>query len=386
MGYMHEFMDAELEQADAAKRAGTVVTYWGDGVEPEDGHELWTLDAVARSLAAIKRYRFAGAYDAGIAYKGHVYFVPRDTLVLKDASRLPIHGEADLFGGVVRHPFIATKTITHPLVSPDASAPQAWSGNFPERVAKDVLLGFSAFSCEDARRAGVRLLAVGPVRLKLASSSGGTGQKTASTTAELDAALNELDPQDIARHGLVVEQDLNDVTTYSVGQVRTEKLVMSYYGTQRLTANNSGEPVYGGSDLVVVKGGFGALLERRHAPELALAIGQAMRYDAAVRAEFPGFFASRCNYDIVQGVDAAGQRRSGVLEQSWRAGGATPAELPALRAFLDDPGLNEVRTSSVEIYGDCDPPPDAIVMLRGVDPKVGPITKYALIEPHGNLS
>ena len=58
----------------------------------------------------------------------------------------------------------------------------------------------------------------------------------------------------------------------------------------------------------------------------------------------------------------------------------------------NDSGITHVvvtRTGlgvNVEIYGDCDPPSDAIVMLRGVDPKVGQITKYALIEPHGNLS
>ena len=386
MGYMHEFMDAALEDAPEGERAGSVVTYWGQGIDPEDGHEVWTLDAVGRALAAIKGYRFAGAYDPAIHRTGPFYFVPRDTLVLNDASRLAISGEADLFGGVVRHPFIATKTITHPLVSPDACAPHGWSGTFPERVAKDVLLGFSAFSCDDARRAGVRLLGVGPVRLKLASASGGTGQETAATMAELDQLLNALDPHDIARDGLVLEQDLSDVTTYSVGQVRIEGLCMSYYGTQRLTANNSGDPVYGGSDLVVVKGGFDALLSRRHAPAIALAIGQAMRYDAAVRSEFPGFFASRCNYDVVQGTDAAGQRRSGVLEQSWRAGGATPAELPALRAFRADPALREVRASSVEVYGDCEPPSNAIVMLRGVDPKVGLITKYGLIESNGDSS
>jgi hypothetical protein len=379
MGYMHEFMDAELDESSAAQSAGTVVTYWGLGVQPNDGHEVWTLDAVARSIAAIKGYRFAGAYDPKHYYKGHLYFVPRDTLVLSDASRLPISGEADLFGGVVRHAFTATKTITHPLVAPDACAPQGWSAQFAERIAKDVLLGFSAFSIEDARAAGLRMLEEGPVRLKLAIASGGTGQKTARDAAALDDALNELDADDI-KHGLVVEQDLDDVTTYSVGQVRIEGMCMTYHGTQRMTANNSGDPVYGGSDLVIVKGGFDTLLERVHEPAIAAAIGQAMRYDEAVRDEFTGFFASRRNYDVAQGTDAGGRQRSGVLEQSWRVGGATPAELPALRAFLADPALEEVRASSVEVYGDCDPPPQAIVMLRGVDPQVGLITKYGLID------
>lgn len=382
MGYMHEFMDAELDER-AAQGAQSVVTYWGQGVTPTDGHESWTLDAVARMLAAIKGYRFAGAYDPERCYEGHVYFVPRDTLLLSDASGLPISGEADLFGGVVRHAFIATKTITHPLIGAHARAPRGWSMRFSQRVAEDVLLGFSAFSPEDAREAAKRMLDTGPVRLKLAITSGGTGQKTARDTAELDAALDEFDAVDIMQ-GLVVEQDLDDVTTYSVGQVRIHGMCMTYHGTQRLTANNSGDPVYGGSDLVIVKGGFDALLARARDPRVALAIAQAMRYDRAVREEFAGFFASRRNYDVARGTDAGGRERSGVLEQSWRVGGATPAELPALRAFLERPDLDAVRASSVEVYGDCDPPPQAIVMLRGVDPNIGLITKYGLIEPHAD--
>ena len=382
MGYMHEFMDAELDER-AAQGAQSVVTYWGQGVTPTDGHESWTLDAVARMLAAIKGYRFAGAYDPERGYKGHVYFVPRDTLLLSDASGLPISGEADLFGGVVRHAFIATKTITHPLIAAHARAPRGWSMRFSQRVAEDVLIGFSAFSPEDAREAAKRMLDTGPVRLKLAITSGGTGQKTARDTAELDAALDEFDAADIMQ-GLVVEQELDDVTTYSIGQVRIDGMCMTYHGTQRSTANNSGEPVYGGSDLVIVKGGFDALLARARDPQVALAIAQAMRYDRAVREEFAGFFASRRNYDVARGTDAGGRERSGVLEQSWRVGGATPAELPALRAFLERPDLDAVRASSVEVYGDCDPPPQAIVMLRGVDPNIGLITKYGLIEPHAD--
>ena len=383
---MHDFMDAEFDAMVSASTAGSVVTYWGPGVEPTDGHELWTLDAIARRLAAIKGYRFAGAYDPGERYSGHLYFVPRDTLVLSDAIHLPVNGEADLFGAVVRHGFIATKTITHPLITPQARSPHGWSARFPECVAHDVLRGYSAFSIEDARRAGLRLLNTGPVRLKLACSSGGTGQKTASTAAELDAALIELDADDMVSRGLVLEEDLGEVTTYSVGQVCIENLCISYYGTQNLTANNNGEQVYGGSDLVIVRGGFDALLERKHAPDLALAIGQAMRYDAAVRAEFPGFIASRVNYDVAQGTDARGKRRSGVLEQSWRVGGATPAELAALRTFSQDAQSSIVKASSVEVYGEVDPPPEAIVMLRGVDPRVGLITKYTLIEGYGDLS
>ncbi len=77
--------------------------------------------------------------------------------------------------------------------------------------------------------------------------------------AGLDAALAALDPAELAHHGLVLEEDLTEVTTYSVGQVSVAGLVASYWGTQRLTPDNRGAAVYGGSDLVVARGGFEAL-------------------------------------------------------------------------------------------------------------------------------
>jgi hypothetical protein len=95
-------------------------------------------------------------------------------------------------------------------------------------------------------------------------------------------------------------------------------------------------------------------------------------------------FASRRNYDVVQGLDAAGRRRSGVLEQSWRVGGASGAEIVALEAFRAGPAPRAVRASTVEIYGEgAPPPPGATVCFRGADERVGHITKYATgSQPH----
>lgn len=45
---------------------------------------------------------------------------------------------------------------------------------------------------------------------------------------------------------MVLEEQLEKVTTYSVGQVRVANIVSSYWGTQRLTRNNHGAEVYGG--------------------------------------------------------------------------------------------------------------------------------------------
>jgi hypothetical protein len=74
-----------------------------------------------------------------------------------------------------------------------------------------------------------------------------------------------------------------------------------------------------------------------------------------------------------------------VLEQSWRIGGASGAEIAALEAFRADPGLRVVRASTVEAYGaGAVPPPGATVYFCGVDDDAGPITKYATVERHAD--
>ncbi len=225
-------------------------------------HERATRAELAKRLAALKGFDFAGELDLPMPHPGPIYLVPADTLVgVEAAAALGIRGEHDLFGGVVPRAFVATKAITHPLVEPDALAPAGWSHEFGRRVRDVVLRGFTAFTPEDARHAGLRLLRHGPVRLKSVRATAGRGQAVVSSTAELEAALAAVDTAELSGHGLVLEEDLAaEVTTYSVGQVRVADLVATYYGTQRLMPDNGGTSVYGGSDLVVARGDFEALL------------------------------------------------------------------------------------------------------------------------------
>jgi hypothetical protein len=222
------------------------------------------------------------------------------------ASRLGVRGERDLFGGVVPHTFMATKTITHPLVDVRSHAPPGWSVEFPRRVADVVLDGVSAFTKEDAVLAGRRLLERGPVRVKLATGIAGTGQFVVTSAVDLARALDPIDPVEMSRSGAVVEQNMIDVTTYSVGQVRVADAICTYYGTQHLTTNNRGAEVYGGSEITVARGDFDALLALRLPEDIRLAITQARAYDTAASQCFDGFYASRRNYDVAQGRDTAG--------------------------------------------------------------------------------
>jgi hypothetical protein len=367
---------------DDGRPRGVVVAHVPHPQDHASGHERQTLLQFARRLAMLKGFAEGGFYDPSRRYPGPLYFVPASTLTSAEAAALGIHGPGDLFGGVVPHAFVGSKVLSHPLIGPEAAAILGWNPAFAARVGDSVLAGFSAFSREDAQAAGNRLLASGAVRVKPVRATGGRGQVVVRDPAGLERVLDAMDPMELQQHGLVLEEDLGEVTTISVGQVQVADLTASYFGFQKLTAANDGSRVFGGSDLTVVRGGFDALLSLQPPPEIRRAIEQAHRYETAVQACFPGFHASRSNYDILLGRDAAGRARSAVLEQSWRAGGATGPEIAALEAFRADPERRSVRTSGVEVFGPSpEPPPHATVYFRGLDPEVGWLTKYTVVEP-----
>jgi hypothetical protein len=376
---------ADNDTGSRLRRAsrGDVVVYY-DGASNRASHDHATTHELARRLAALKGYRFAGDYDANVQRSDALYFVPVDTLIgLDRAQSLGIADEHDLFGGVVPYPFVATKCISHALVDDDAFPPTGWSEDFTRRVRPAVLPGFAAFTVEDALRALPPLLAHGHVRIKRSLGIGGFGQVVVNDREGAEQALAHTDRDEIARYGISLEHDLENVTTLSVGQVRVDDLVATYCGTQRLTENNAGAMVYGGSDLFVVRGDFDVLLALAPDPAARHAIRQARRYDEAAFECFDGLFASRRNYDVAQGVDAQGNACSGVLEQSWRIGGASAAEIAALAAFRANPDLAAVRASSREIYGpDVALPAGALVHYRGEDERVGALTKYTTIDIH----
>lgn len=361
-----------------------VLTHANRPNEPQ--HERVVHAALAERLAALLGLTYGGDYDPTRRYEAQPYLVPSGTVVgLREAQALGLCGEADLFGGVVPQAFVETKAITHPLIRPDAAAPVGWSRDFSTQVKGSVLAGYSVFSLEDARDAGRRLLHEGSVRIKPVRATGGRGQQRVDDSDALDQALFALDEQELAEYGLVLEAHLEHVTTFSVGQVRVGGRLASYYGTQRLTEDNAGNEVYGGSDLVVVDGDFEALLALDLTETTRLAVSQAQVYDEAASACYRNFFASRRNYDIAQGIDGRGQPRSGVLEQSWRIGGASSAEIAALELFRQGTGARVVRASSLEIYGRERPAPaGATILYQGQDEEVGFVTKCVVVEQYGD--
>lgn len=335
-----------------------------------EGHRTRTVAALAARLT-----RFAGAAPA----PGAPYWVPDATLLAAEAQALGITGEDDLFGGVVGEMAVAGKAITHPVE--DEAPPCGWSAGFGPAVRGHTLPGASAFTPAGALAAGRRLLADGPVRVKPAWTDGGLGQVIVASGEALAAAIDQLDPARMACCGLVLERDLSEAVTFSVGRVRVGERALAYVGTQWVTRDNAGGAAYGGSRLMVVQGDFPRLATAGLSPVLRRMVDHAAAYDAAADAHLPGFVASRRNYDLVLGRDARGAVLSGVLEASWRIGGASGAEIMALDAFAREPALARVVASCHEGYGrTIHPPKEADVYYHADDAEVGPITKYAILE------
>ncbi|MFJ7797826.1 DUF3182 family protein [Pseudomonas sp. NPDC096950] len=346
-------------------------------------HEVETNRALAKWLAQILGLKYGGSYDPEQHRGRDLYLLPTQTLVgVANARQLGVKGPEDLWGGYVDHDFICTKAISHGLLNRDAHAPEGWSPLFSERVRNVVLDGLSVFSLEDARPAAEHLLDSGPIRLKPIHACAGRGQEVIKSLDQFDAVLARPDAEPLFTEGVVLEQDLDQVITHSVGQSFIGDKVLSYCGDQYLTEDGRGEQVYGGSNLLVVQGYYEDLLELELPDDVRLAIQQAQVFDNAADEAYPGFYASRRNYDIAQGLDSNGKSRSGVLEQSWRMGGASSAEVAALQSFINDPGMRAIRVSSVETYIDQPLPADAIEVYRGPAENSDFLLKYVTVKSY----
>jgi hypothetical protein len=341
-------------------------------------HDSVTAANLGRWAAQLIQGKFCGDYEPDSSAP-ECYFIGKETLLIEDALALGIQDEENFLGGAVHAPVIATKAISHPLVDTTSMAPRGWNPEFTNRTAGVVLPGFSAFQVEDAVKAGLALLPGGGVRLKPVIESGGQGQIVVKTADELESALVKLQEHASPERGLVLERNLTEVRTYSVGQVRLLNQIISYVGIQSETTNNLGRTAYGGSTLRCFQGALRDLSGQSLSDDEQSAVGLACIYDAAADSCLPGFLASRRNYDVAVGFDDRGEKLRGVLEQSWRIGGATGAELAAIERFGIDPTLREVRASAVERYGLQSAPEGCRILYHGADPVHGPLLKYVMV-------
>src|SRR5205814_6347556 len=138
----------------------------------------------------------------------------------------------------------------------------------------------------------------GAIRVKQPLGDGGHGQNVATSLDELEQFLKKFSDDDMAACGLVLEPNLQNVVTRSVGRTNLgDNKAIAYHGTQRRVINNAGQRVYGGSQLVCIRGSWNELEKLPMDLQTRLAVQQAQLYDRAA-SEYAGFDASRRNYDV----------------------------------------------------------------------------------------
>ncbi|HBK46884.1 MAG TPA: DUF3182 domain-containing protein [Xanthomonadaceae bacterium] len=335
------------------------------------GHERATHRWIVEEVARLMGLPCAGILERAQA-DPRAFHVPDDTLTAQQARALGIAGGEQVLGGVVPHAFLATKVISHPLVEDDAASPPGWNQALARALEAATLPGHAVFCASDARRAHARLAETGAVRFKLPSGIGGRGQWLVEDGAALERILRELPAEYLATQGAVLERNLRGPVTYSVGELRCAGIDIAYHGTQCAVADDEGCAVYGGSRLWIVRGTLDELAASGLSAPQRRVVEKAHVYDRFIVDAYPDLHVSRRNYDVVLDDEGA----CGVLEQSWRVGGATPAELAAVEAFLRDPGLRRLQASTHESYGDAQPPAGAQVYYQAPAPGNGPRFKY----------
>ena len=155
--------EARVRRPTARRAASSSRIRWARCTALHNGHMASTRNELARRLAALTGFAYRRRIRSAVATPATpTYFVPSDTLDRETAARAGIRRESDLFGGVVPHPFVATKTITHPLVDTPSRRRSAGRAEFPRRVAGCRAEGCSAFAKEDALAAGQHAPRAGP--------------------------------------------------------------------------------------------------------------------------------------------------------------------------------------------------------------------------------
>jgi hypothetical protein len=361
---------------------GQVVTL-AAGERPA-GQKVARFADLCLEIARIKDMDFAGEFNQlRVDQASSLYFVPYQTIVGNDpAAQLGIRKAGDFFGGIVPYPYMKSKSVSHDVVLGAAGRPDGWCPEFAADVAHVVLPGISVFHRNDAAKAASLMFRRGRhLRGKRTPVSGGAGQSRLSSIREAVDAIGNIDEAELRQSGYVLELNLLEEVTRSVGRVEIGDVTVSYHGIQHSARDVDGKIHYGGSDLYVVRGGFQELLRHVSVPHIELAIRQAQVFDKSARERL-GVLASRRNYDVLQGYDGSGTFMSGVLEASWKLGGASGAEIMAIGVMKDNSRLDAVRASSHFVYGqDVATPPRAREHYRGPNPKsASPLVVYSMVD------
>lgn len=306
--------------------------------------------AIARDIAGYLGLPFKG--EVAEKSNGVDYLVPASTLSTAEARKLGVSGEHDFYGGFVDHIQQVGKSILHP--SSSRNAPEFYSHEFSEEIGGLVLPGVTTFSKAEIIR-GFQSLASRNIeaRLKMPSESDGNGQSVIKSEEDLTQKLKDLDDKCLREHGIVLEQNLQDIRTISVGRAQIGSEMYSFIAHQKDGSGKQNEEINGsflGASLRVVRGGLNNLNILK---DLDIddheAVEGAWKFDALYN-KFMKPVSSRMSYDYLIGSDRYGARKGGITDITARLGGNCPALMVAIDKLKSDRSLSSIATRVDLLY------------------------------------
>lgn len=270
------------------------------------------------------------------------------------ARELKIEKRSDFFGAVILDSRQIHKAAFHPSISGNNTPPFHSADLASELTKKGVVLpGITAFREADLVtyfRDEARKDA--SYRLKISNGSDGEGQHGGITSfEELQKGLRRIGTKDIAENGLILEQEIQNPLTISVGSIVLDGQEYSFYTHQVdevIEENGEKRTRYlGARDVVVSRGSIAEMPTRYGSPE-NFALQKAVAFDQIYHRYTPALL-SRRSVDVV--MDQGGTFGGVTDLTTGRIGGTDPGLLLAIKELVSNPSLKTATANVVLDYG-----------------------------------
>jgi hypothetical protein len=296
---------------------------------------------VAQDLATYFGIPFLGTQNG---QGGDFYYVPAKTVEASDAIKLGIENSRDLYGAIASKRTATGKSILHPSVS--NITPDFYNPEFAELIQDLVLPGFVGFNPLDILKGYNFFSRSFPARLKLSNESDGLGQFPIQDKLHLEQIIEKIDPSIIAEEGVVLEPELQNPKTISVGFAQIGTKLLSFIAKQKNdVADDDGQlrNRYLGAVVTVVSGDLEQLQTIEGLSEIDLeAVTKCIQFNQHYQKNMD-IIASRLSYDFLFGQNDQGQIFSGITDITGRLGGTCPAIMMALSRLQNNP-IDPVKT------------------------------------------
>lgn len=267
------------------------------------------------------------------------YVVPGATLTSGQADQLLIAAENDFYGTAAPTMDHVGKSILHRSMS--ERYPGFYSPEFAQEAESMglVLPGYTGFAKEEIQQAFM-CVDSRPLlyRLKVPNESDGNGQYRINDTEHLVSLLSQIDAESIAQHGMVIEPDLRNKSTVSVGHFALGDDSYSFVANQTGEMIDGRDVYLGGNDIIVARGELQNLMDMLHqlGDERFESVAKGKAFFQLYAKHYP-LLSSRMSVDVLSGSHPDFGQISGVTDITGRLGGLCPATTLAALHLQENP-------------------------------------------------